>query len=117
MRYPTSGAMVGAIWKPLAPAPIMATRRPARSTVWSHRAEWKAGPANSSCPGMSGTLGRLSWPTAEISARASRVSTSPFGPRIRTDQVARSSSHDAPSASVSNRMCCSIPCRVMTVSK
>ena len=36
----TSGAIVGAIWKPLAPAPIIATRLPVRSTLWSQRAEW-----------------------------------------------------------------------------
>ena len=52
--------MAGAIWNPLAPAPIMATRLPVRSTEWSQRAEWKAGPAKRSWPGMSGMWGRFS---------------------------------------------------------
>ena len=52
------------------------------------RAEWKAGPANESRPGMSGSLGRLSWPTALITALASSVSSPPSRARTRTSQRA-----------------------------
>ena len=58
--------MVGAIWKPLAPAPTSAKRLPVQSTSGSQRAEWNDGPAKSSMPGMSGSLGWLSAPTALI---------------------------------------------------
>ena len=106
--------MVGAIWKPLAPAPIIATRVPARSTSWSHRAEWKAGPANVSAPGSSGTFGRLSWPTAEMTARATSTSSAPSAARVRTDHVAESSSQVAPSTSVSHRTWDPMPYLSMT---
>ena len=42
-RCSTSGAIVGAIWKPEAPAPIWATRLPERSIPSGHRAEWNDG--------------------------------------------------------------------------
>ena len=71
--------MVGAIWKPLAPAPMSANRVPRWSTVWSHRAEWNDGPANVSMPGMSGIRGVLSAPTALMTARASSTSVVPSG--------------------------------------
>ena len=102
MRCSTRSAMVGAIWKPLAPAPTSATRLPVRSTSWSQRAEWNDGPAKRP-PGMSGRFGRLSWPTAEITARAvERLA----GRRGATCPRARSpSSHVAPSTSVSQRTC------------
>ena len=48
--------MVGAIWNPLAPAPIMATRLPARSTVWSQRAEWNGGPGEALLAGDVGDV-------------------------------------------------------------
>ncbi len=71
--------MVGAIWKPLAPAPISAKFLPAYSTEWSQRAEWNDGPSKSSMPGMSGMRGELSDPTALMTARASMVSVLPSG--------------------------------------
>ena len=103
VRLSTPSAMAGAIWKPLAPAPIMATLCPERSTEWSHRAEWKEGPAQVSRPGMSGMWGRLSWPTAEITARASRVDSVPSPARVRTVQVPVRSSQAAPRTSVLHR--------------
>ena len=106
--------MAGAIWNPLAPAPIMATRLPAKSTEWSQRAEWNAGPAKLSRPGRSGMCGRFSCPTAEMTARATSVSSLPALERTRTDQVASSSFHVAPRTSVSKRMCGSMPCLTMT---
>ena len=109
--------MVGAIWKPLAPAPIRATRLPVRSTSWSHRAEWNDGPAKVSMPGKSGMFGRLSWPTAEMTARATSVDSVPSAARTRTDHVADPSSQSAPSTSVSQRTWGSTPCLVITRSK
>ena len=38
-------AIVGAIWKPLAPAPRSANREPATLRSAGHLAEWNAGPA------------------------------------------------------------------------
>ena len=110
--------MAGAIWNPLAPAPISATRLPVRSTEWSQRAEWKAGPAKASRPAMSGRLGRLSWPTAEMTARAVSVSSAAVGrPGSARDQVPASSSHVARTTSVSQRTCSSTPWRRITESK
>jgi hypothetical protein len=53
--------------------PTTATRVPSSGTSCRHRAEWKAGPANDSRPGRSGTTGSDSWPTAEITTSASYV--------------------------------------------
>ena len=61
-------------WIALAPVPITATFLPVRSTEWSHSAEWKAGPAKVSSPGIFGNDGRESWPTAETSTSNSSVS-------------------------------------------
>src|SRR5207302_644421 len=83
-----SDAIVGAIWKPLAPAPTTATRLPRTSTEWSQRAEWNDGPAKSSRPGMSGSGGRLSWPTAEMTARARSQSSRPSLSRTVTARLA-----------------------------
>ena len=54
VSWATCGAISGTNWKALAPVPITATRLPVRSTSWRQRAEWKAGPAKLSQPGMSG---------------------------------------------------------------
>ena len=61
----------GTNWTALAPVPTTATRFPARSTPWSQRAEWKASPAKRSRPGMSGSTGRDSCPTAGTKTFAS----------------------------------------------
>ena len=50
----------------LAPVPMTATRLPVRSTLWSHCAEWKAGPWKSASPSMSGMDGMCSAPAPEI---------------------------------------------------
>ena len=63
---------------------------------------------------MSGRLGRLSWPTAEITARAVRTSSVPADVRTVTVQVAVSSSQRAATTSVSNRMCSWIEWRSIT---
>ena len=97
-------AISGASWKALAPVPITATRLPASACWCCHAAEWKAGPANDSRPGMSGRRGRLSWPTALISALASSVSSPPSRERMRTVQRAAASSQRAAITSVPKRM-------------
>ncbi len=74
MSRATSSAMVGTIWKALAPVPITATRLPASSVPSIHSAECIEAPANVSRPGMSGSFGRLSWPTALITTSASMSS-------------------------------------------
>ena len=109
--------MAGAIWKPLAPAPTMATRLPVRSTEWSQRAEWNAGPANLSWPGMSGMWGRFNWPTAEITARATSVDSVPSSVRTRTVHVPAPSSQTAPRTSVPQRTDGPMPCLSITASK
>src|SRR5919107_1259812 len=65
-----SGAMAGTNWMAEAPVPTEATRWPARSTEWSQRAEWNAGPANLSSPGKSGIFGSTSGPVALTSTFA-----------------------------------------------
>ena len=42
--------MAGTTWIALQPVPTTATRLPARSTSWRHRAVWKAGPSKLSSP-------------------------------------------------------------------
>jgi hypothetical protein len=86
-----------------APVPMTATRLPASGTSDRHRAECQVGPAKSSRPGMSGSLGRLSWPTALITAWACRVS-SPAAVRTRTAQRCSGSDHSAASTSVPKRI-------------
>jgi hypothetical protein len=78
--------MVGAIWKPLAPAPTRANRVPFQSTSGSQRAEWNDGPAKSSMPAMSGIFGWLRAPTALTTKRASSTSLVPSAPRTVTAQ-------------------------------
>ena len=62
-------------------------------------------------PGMSGRFGRLSWPTAEITARADERRLGAVGGRARAPTTSpTSSSQSAPSTSVSHRTCGSTPC-------
>ena len=70
--------MAGAIWKPLAPAPTSAKRVPRISRSSGQRAEWNEGPAKVSMPGISGSRGRFSEPTALITKRASSTSSAPI---------------------------------------
>ena len=70
---PTSSTMPGTNWIALAPVPITATRLPASRTSCRQSAEWKAGPANDSAPGSSGTTGLESCPTADTTTSASYV--------------------------------------------
>ncbi len=70
-----------------------------------------------SWPGIAGTWGRLSWPTAEITARATSVSSVPSTARTRTSHVASLSFQVAASTSVSKRTWRSIPCLRITPSK
>src|SRR3546814_5175596 len=63
---------------------MTATRLPARSTSWSQRAEWNAGPSKLPTPGMSGYFGRLSWPVADTTASNRSVVSVPSGPRVVT---------------------------------
>ena len=101
----------GAIWNPLAPAPIMATRLPVRSTSWSHRAEWNAGPAKVSAPSMAGTFGSVELADGGDHRPGRQDLLGPVGrTRARTDHVADSSSQVAPSTSVSQRTWAPIPC-------
>ncbi len=67
---PTVPAMAGTIWMAEAPVPMTATRLPARSASWFHRAEWKISPSNPEMPSMSGSDGSHSAPTAEITTLA-----------------------------------------------
>ncbi len=96
----TTDAISGMTCTALAPVPITATRLPRRSTPGSQRAVWNAGPAKVSRPGMSGSDGRLSWPTLLITA--STTTSSP----VRRRRVQRRSASDqvAASTSVPNRM-------------
>lgn len=61
------------IWTPVEPVPIIASRLSDKGTLWSHRAEWKQGPANESSPGMSGYAGWCRIPVAEITKSYSAV--------------------------------------------
>ena len=89
----------------LAPVPITATLRPARSIDWSHRAEWKAGPSKEPKPGMVvGRLGRLSWPTALTTASNTSASSRPSPVRTVTVQRRSSSDQTADTTSVPNRI-------------
>ena len=71
---PTRGWISGTTWTAVAPAPIRATRRPVRSSVWSQFAVWKALPSKRSIPGSAGVEDSLKRPGAAISTRAA-VST------------------------------------------
>ena len=95
--------MIGTNWAALQPVPTTATRLPARSTVWSHRAEWNDGPAKLSRPSMFGSCGRLSWPTALITASASSVSSTPPGPTRSSVHRPASSSYSIDETSVPKR--------------
>ena len=81
VRWATSSAISGMNWAALAPVPMTTTRLPRRSTSWSHRAEWKTGPAKVAAPGRSGMLGRLSWPTPLTTASASMAVSRPSASR------------------------------------
>ena len=61
--------------------------------------------------------GRLSWPTAEMTARATSVDSVPSAARTRTVHTPASSSHAAPSTSVPHRTDGPMPCLSITVSK
>ena len=76
---------------------MTATRLPARSIEWSHRAEWKSEPAKDSMPSISGRRGSDRPPVPVISVRAT---TSPDV--VRQRQTWASSSHAARSSSVPN---------------
>ena len=67
-RLSTIGEMAGTTWLALAPVPITPTRLPVRSTLLSHRAVCRAGPANVSRPAMSGSLGTRRMPMAATTA-------------------------------------------------
>ena len=73
---PTSPAMEGTTWYPLAPLPITPARLPRRSAAWSQRALWKLAPAKSARSVDGGMLGVFSWPTALITALNRVVSLS-----------------------------------------
>ena len=109
VRWSTSGAMAGTNCIALAPVPTTATRFPPSSTSWSQRDEWNAGPANVSSPSRSGTDGRLSIPTALMTAFASTDSSRPSLPRTCSVHRARSSSYAAAITSVSSRTCGATP--------
>ncbi len=68
-------------------------------------------------PGMSGSFGWLSAPTALTIARASITSVLPSGLVTVTDQRPVSSSNTADSTVVSNRQCSSIRYLCITRSK
>ncbi len=54
------------------------------SSPSGQRAEWNDGPVKSSMPGMSGSRGMFSEPTALITKRASSTSAVPSGLRMPT---------------------------------
>ncbi len=64
-------ASSGTICAALAPVPMTATRRSARSCSCSQRAEWKQGPAKVARPSRSGTDGVVKVPMAETRTSAS----------------------------------------------
>ncbi len=73
LMWATSSTMVGMICTAEAPVPMMPTRVPVRSRSGCHRAEWKAGPAKVSTPGMAGMMGRDRGPTPLTTTSASSV--------------------------------------------
>ena len=107
-----TGWIAGTIWMADAPVPITATRLPARSARWSHRAEWKISPGNVSSPGMSGVDGVDRGPAAAMTTSAVR------SPRdVRSRHWAALASQRAPASSVPNRMYGRIPYRSVTASR
>ena len=67
--------MMGIIWMPVDPVPMMATRLPATSTPWvGQRDEWCQVPSNRSRPAISGTRGADRLPLAMMQNRALTVS-------------------------------------------
>ena len=65
VRWPTSFAMIGIIWTAVAPAPITATRLPAKSTFsLGHREVWNDSPLKLSTPSNGGILRADKIPTA-----------------------------------------------------
>ncbi len=80
----TFGAISGITWTAEAPVPMIATRLPVKSTVWSQRAVCRVMPAKESTPSISGNFGMVSTPLALTRNRA--VSASPES-RSRPPQV------------------------------
>jgi hypothetical protein len=72
----TSGAIEGMTCTADAPVPMIATRLPARSRLWSQRAVCITVPVKSSRPGMVGGCGFVSTPVAPTTKRADRRSPS-----------------------------------------
>ena len=103
-RCSTCSATIGPNWAALQPVPMTPTRLPVRSTSWSQRAEWNAGPANDSRPSIFGSCGRFSWPTALITALAWMFASLPSVSTVHTVHVAVSSSYSTEETSVLKRM-------------
>ena len=103
-RCSTCSATIGANWAALQPVPMTPTRLPVRSTSWSQRAEWNAGPANDSRPSIFGSWGRFSWPTALMTALARSVPSWPSASTVCTVHVAVASSYSTDETSVLKRM-------------
>ena len=106
-----SGWIRGTNWIALAPVPITATRRPVRSTEWSHCAEWNEAPANVSRPAMSGIFGRFNWPTADTTTLAVRSPVVPSALRTVTVHSCVVSFHAQPVTSAPKRTSGSTPKR------
>ena len=112
MSCATSGAMAGTNWIAEAPVPMTATRLPARSTSWSHRAEWKAGPLNVSTPGTSGSAGSTRPPQPLTTTSAVR------SPLLVDSRHSIASSSQVPdTTSVSQCRCGSTPNTCATCSR
>ena len=87
-------------WTAEAPVPMIATRLPVRSWLWSQRAVCIVRPAKDSTPSMSGRLGMVSAPLALTRNRAQTVSPESSSTRHRS----ASASNVAPSTRVLNRI-------------
>ena len=94
----------GAIWKPLAPAPIMATRLPCRSTEWSHCAGVECRPGEVLLPvDRLGVCGRFELPhRADHRTRRQCLSSLRCGRGRERSTWRSSSSQDASVTSVSH---------------
>ncbi len=84
---------------------MTATRLPVRSQDWSQCAEWKAGPANRSAPGISGIDGTCSAPMPDTIARAVYISPD----AVATCQRPLASSHSMRSTGTPYRIWPPIP--------
>lgn len=96
----TRGWMAGTYCIADAPVPMDATRLPARSWPWSHRAEWKVVPSKFSRPGTAGTFGVCSGP---IPATSTCADTEPR--LVSTRHRCAASSQAAPVTSVPHHTC------------